>query len=134
MSLTHRAPFANREAKEHVFPYRPERFRGLRGAGGLSTAGVRVPQSLGPARVVGVPIWQLASLPSCLMFLSHTRPLPSAATELCTPRAGGSWPRGLPTPPELLPCPQVVSLKKQLDQEVPRRQRTRLGQASQAKQ
>lgn len=44
----------------------------------------------------------------------------------------GPW-LGAPAPPELAPCPQVASLKEQLDQEVQRQRHAHLGPAFWAK-
>ena len=82
-----------------------------------------------PARA----FWPLVSLSVCRGFSPRTPP------------ASGAVDRGLPAlpvtelshgarrPPELLPCPQVASLKGQLDQEVQQRRRARLSQAFRAK-
>uniref|UniRef100_UPI001658CED4 putative ciliary rootlet coiled-coil protein 2 n=1 Tax=Halichoerus grypus TaxID=9711 RepID=UPI001658CED4 len=71
--------------------------------------------------------------PPARCFPPTHAPSPQEPQSSTQPRAWGPWPQGLPTPPELLPRPQVASLKKQLDQEVPWQQQACLRQASRPK-
>ena len=76
--------------------------------------------------------------PACLMSLSQAPASPQDPQSSPQPRPGSPGYRPCPPPatthpPELLPCPQVASLKKQPDQEAPRHQQARLGQALRAK-
>ncbi|XP_030873315.1 putative ciliary rootlet coiled-coil protein 2 [Leptonychotes weddellii] len=73
------------------------------------------------------------SRPPARCFPPTHAPSPQEPQSSAQPHAWGPWPQGLPTPPELLPHPQVASLKKQLDQEVSRQQQACLSQASRPK-